>query len=248
MGANLTPTNPGGLGTTASVPRLMKGQGTIVATGQIGFPPGLAEIGERIGAQRVMTLTSTYDHRIIQGAESGRFLGAGRGAARRRGRLLRGRLRAHLGVAVTPLRRRGPAAAPAHAPAAPGPVDERLLQAAATANALVRSLRTHGHLAASLDPLGSTPPGDPALDPPGIGLTPELMAQIPSKLLHIFVPGDTLADAFPRLRDTYCGTISCRLEHISSHQVRRWLREKIESGEFRQPLPRRGAARADARA
>ena len=94
VGANLTLTNPGGLGTTASVPRLMTGQGTIVATGSIAFPPGLAEIGERIGAEKVMTLTSTYDHRVIQGAESGRFLGARRGAARRRGRLLRGRLRA----------------------------------------------------------------------------------------------------------------------------------------------------------
>ena len=235
VGGNLTLTNPGGLGTIASVPRLMKGQGTIVATGLIGFPPGLAEIGEQIGAQRVMTLTSTYDHRIIQGAESGRFLA-------RVEALLAGEdgfyddVFAALGVTITELPDR-PAHGPIHAPAPPGPVNERLLQAAATANALVRSLRTHGHLAASLDPLGSTPPGDPALDPQEIGLNPELMAQIPSKLLHIFVPGETLADSFPRLRDTYCGTISYQLEHISSHQVRRWLREKIESGEFRQPLP-----------
>jgi 2-oxoglutarate decarboxylase len=240
IGANITLTNPGGLGTSASVPRLMRGQGTIVATGQIRFPPGLAEIGAQIGAQRVMTLTSTYDHRIIQGAESGRFLG-------RVEALLGGEdcfyeeVFAALGIeAPPPPQRAAPAAglAAAAAVAAPaGGVDERLRQAAATANALVRSLRTHGHLAASLDPLGSTPPGDPALDPQEIGLTPALMAQIPSKLLHIFVPGETLADAFPRLRDTYCGTISYQLEHISSHQVRRWLREKIESGEFRRPLP-----------
>ena len=234
VGANISLTNPGGLGTTASVPRLMRGQGTIVATGAIGFPPGLAEIGDRIGAQRVMTLTSTYDHRIIQGAESGRFLGRVEALLAGEDGFYDGVFEA-LGIAIAPLPPRPPA--PVHAPGAPGPVDLRLLQAAATANALVRSLRTHGHLAASLDPLGSTPPGDPALDPQEIGLNPELMAQIPSKLLHIFVPGDTLADAFPRLRDTYCGTISYQLEHISSHQVRRWLREKIESGEFRQPLP-----------
>jgi 2-oxoglutarate dehydrogenase E1 component len=232
-GANITLTNPGGLGTSASVPRLMRGQGTIVATGQIGYPAGLAEIGERIGAQRVMTLTSTYDHRIIQGAESGRFLG-------RVEALLAGAdgfyedVFAALGVAVRPLPQR-PAPEPGVGPGT-GTVDERLLQAAATANALVRSLRTHGHLAASLDPLGSTPPGDPALDPQEIGLTPALMAKIPSKLLHIFVPGETLAEAFPHLRATYCGTIAYQLEHISSHQVRRWLREKIESGEFRRPL------------
>src|SRR5919109_4361769 len=72
--ANVTLTNPGGIGTIASVPRLMVGQGTIVATGSIGYPPGLQNIGEALGAEKVMTMTSTYDHRIIQGAESGRFL------------------------------------------------------------------------------------------------------------------------------------------------------------------------------
>ncbi len=74
-GANVTLTNPGGLGTAASVPRLMSGQGTILAIGAIGYPPGLAAIGASLGAEKVMTMTSTYDHRVIQGAESGRFLG-----------------------------------------------------------------------------------------------------------------------------------------------------------------------------
>src|SRR5947209_16683124 len=73
-GANVSLTNPGGLGTVASVPRLMVGQGTIVATGSIAYPVGLERIGAAIGAEKVMTMTSTYDHRIIQGAESGRFL------------------------------------------------------------------------------------------------------------------------------------------------------------------------------
>ncbi len=74
-GANITLTNPGGLGTIASVPRLMNGQGTIVATGSIAYPVGLGAVGEQVGAEKVMTMTSTYDHRVIQGAESGRFLG-----------------------------------------------------------------------------------------------------------------------------------------------------------------------------
>src|SRR3712207_4075656 len=73
-GANISLTNPGGIGTIASVPRLMTGQGTIVATGSIAYPVGLGNIGGLIGAEKVMTMTSTYDHRIIQGAESGRFL------------------------------------------------------------------------------------------------------------------------------------------------------------------------------
>src|SRR5437763_11826817 len=70
-GANLSLTNPGGIGTIASVPRLMPGQGTIIATGAIGRPVGAADVP---GVEKVMTMTSTYDHRIIQGAESGRFL------------------------------------------------------------------------------------------------------------------------------------------------------------------------------
>jgi 2-oxoglutarate decarboxylase len=74
VGANVTLTNPGGIGTIASVPRLMPGQGTIVATGAIGYPPGLAAVGAAIGAEKVMSMTSTYDHRVIQGAESDRFL------------------------------------------------------------------------------------------------------------------------------------------------------------------------------
>ena len=73
-GGNISLTNPGGIGTVASVPRLMVGQGTIVATGSISYPVGLEAIGAQIGAEKVMTMTSTYDHRIIQGAESGRFL------------------------------------------------------------------------------------------------------------------------------------------------------------------------------
>jgi 2-oxoglutarate decarboxylase len=231
VGANVTLTNPGGLGTVSSVPRLMPGQGTIVATGSIGFPPGLAEVA---GAQKVMTVTSTYDHRIIQGAESGRFLA-------RVDALLTGAdgfyedVFAALGVPIAPLPALATPTAPA-APAAGATPGEDLLQAAATANALVRSLRTHGHLAATLDPLGSVPRGDPALDPHQIGLTTVLMAQIPSRLLHIFVPGATLAEAFPQLRETYCGNIAYQIEHIASHQQRRWLRAKIESGAFRQPL------------
>src|SRR2546423_1028449 len=77
-GASIVLTNPGGIGTVASVPRLMKGQGTIVATGAIGYPPEFTTIAEsglrQLGVSKVMTMTSTYDHRVIQGAESGEFL------------------------------------------------------------------------------------------------------------------------------------------------------------------------------
>src|SRR6202140_615079 len=78
IGATVVLTNPGGIGTVASVPRLMKGQGTIIATGAIGYPPEFTAIAEsglrQLGVSKVMTMTSTYDHRVIQGAESGEFL------------------------------------------------------------------------------------------------------------------------------------------------------------------------------
>ncbi len=246
-GANISLTNPGGIGTVASVPRLMVGQGTIVATGSIAYPVGLGSIGAMIGAEKVMTMTSTYDHRIIQGAESGRFL-------QRVEALLQGEERfyeqvfADLGAALPELppppapaaaaaASAPPPPAPAPAPAAPAAApSEDLLQAVQAATSLLKAHRTHGHLAARLDPLGREPEGDPALDPEPLGLTPEVMAQIPAHILRMWVPGATLADALPHLRETYCGPIAYEIEHIASHRQRLWLREAIESGRFRKPL------------
>ena len=290
QGANITLTNPGGLGTVASVPRLMPGQGTIVATGAIAYPPGFAgadpaQLGE-LGVTKVMTMTSTYDHRVIQGAESGSFL-------RRIDQLLQGeedfyaRVFGALGVELVEpdpaagAAAAGPAPTPAQSPAklataspataaaiaavppadrpakpAPGPrgpatadepvpatvkpavtgePDEALLQAVQAATSVVKAHRMHGHLAARLDPLGSEPTGDPALDPETVNLSPELMARIPASVLRVAVPGDTFAEALPHLQDTYCGTLAYEIEHISTHEQRIWLRQMIESGEHRRP-------------
>ena len=107
--------------------------------------------------------------------------------------------------------------------------------------ALVKAYRTHGHLAARLDPLGSEPVGDPALEPERLvpPLTPELQARIPARLLRVHVPGETLADVLPKLQETYCGTSAYEIEHISDHQERVWLRQAIESGTY-QRAARRG--------
>jgi len=117
--------------------------------------------------------------------------------------------------------------------------DERLLGAVAAAMALVKAIRMHGHLAARLDPLGSDPPGDPALDPLRLtpALTPELQAQIPARLLRLSVEGETLLEALPRLQEVYMGTIAYEIEHIADHAERVWLRQAIETGRFRRPLP-----------
>jgi 2-oxoglutarate dehydrogenase E1 component len=131
------------------------------------------------------------------------------------------------------------AAAPAAAP--PPPVtapDDVLLGGVAAAMSLVKAHRSHGHLAARLDPLGTEPVGDPALEPERLEppLTPELQARIPARLLRVYVEGDTLADVLPRLHETYCGTIAYETEHITDHEERVWLRQAIESGRYRQPL------------
>ena len=133
-----------------------------------------------------------------------------------------------------------PAAAPAPAPVPAAPADEELLGGIAAAMALVKAFRMHGHLAARIDPLGSEPHGDPALEPERLipKLTPELQARIPASLLRLFVEGETLADALPRLRETYTGTIAYEIEHISDHEERVWLRQAIESGRYRRPLSR----------
>jgi len=239
QGANLSLTNPGGIGTIASVPRLMTGQGTIVATGAIGYPPGLQSIGSMIGAEKVMTMTSTYDHRVIQGAESGQFLQVVEAYLQGEHGFFESVFEAlgatlgdlpHPPAAAATVRDGRGAAEPA------GPPDEALLQAVQAAVSLIKAHRMHGHLAAKLDPLGSEPEGDPALDPEPLGLTPELMARIPARILRTGVPGATLADALPHLRETYCGTIAYEVEHIASHRQRTWLREKIETGAFRKPL------------
>jgi 2-oxoglutarate dehydrogenase E1 component len=117
-------------------------------------------------------------------------------------------------------------------------VDETLLGGVAAAMALVKAYRMHGHLAARLDPLGSEPMGDPALDESRLvpALTPELQARIPASLLRLYVEGDTLREALPLLRAVYTGSIAYEIEHISDHAERVWLRQAIESGRFRQPF------------
>jgi multifunctional 2-oxoglutarate metabolism enzyme len=249
QGTNISLTNPGGIGTVASVPRLLAGQSAIIATGSIAYPPEWSHASpdrlRQLGVSKVMTLTSTYDHRVIQGAESGAFL-------RRVEQLLQGEDQFYEGVAADLGIEPGPVAA-AHAAAAsapplsaapptaepatvPGAVDEELLQAVQAATSVLKAFRTHGHLAAQLDPLGSKPKGDPALEPENLNLTPELMSRIPASILRIGVPGETLLEALPRLRTAYCGTIGYQFEHLSSHNQRVWMREMIETGAHRQPL------------
>lgn len=225
-GATITLTNPGTIGTVASVPRLMKGQGSIIATGAI----------RDIAGAKVMTITSTYDHRVIQGAESGIFL-------RSLDELLGGgadfyeSVARALGLGPSALGTAPPKPeAQVPKPSETSPSDISELKHVAAAMALVRAYRSFGYLAAPLDPLGSAPPGDPALDPSRLGLNPEIMAGIPADVLRVYVPGRTLADAIPELQRVWCSSIAYEVEHITSHEERVWLRQTIESGAHRPTL------------
>jgi 2-oxoglutarate dehydrogenase E1 component len=241
QGASFTLTNPGGIGTVASVPRLMAGQGAILAAGAIGYPPGFASANEaalkQLGISKIMQMTSTYDHRVIQGAQSGEYL-------KRVDELLQGKdgfydaIFASLGLRAGTLQPAQTsampaivsAAAPAEAVAAPS---DEMLRAVAAGMAIVAAYRTHGHLAATLDPLGTPPIGDPSLEPANWGLTPALQSAIPAPVLRVKVPGNSLAEVLPRLRETYASTIAYEVEHISNTEQREWLRDYIESGKHK---------------
>ncbi len=238
--ATITLTNPGGVGTVGSVPRLMAGQSAIIAVGAIGIPAGFSglstEARAALGIRPIMTLTSTYDHRLVQGLESGMLLrqmevllAGGQGFYEDVFRSLQLDLPALPEVASAP-------PLTVSAGSALATPNQQLMRAVAAGMSLVKAYRTHGHLAAHLDPLGSEPPGDPSLEPATVGLDHTLMTQVPAEMLRVAVPGATLADALPRMRQTYCGTIAYEIEHISSHEQRTWLRSQIESGAHLVPL------------
>ena len=237
QGASFTLTNPGGIGTVASVPRLLAGQGAIIAAGAIGYPPGFANANEQslrlLGVSKVMQMTSTYDHRVIQGAQSGEYL-------RRVDQLLQGNdgffeaVFESLGLQAAPVPQitatiAAGASAPGAGAMATKPSDE-MLRAVASGMAIVSAYRRFGHLAAHLDPLGAEPVGDASLDPQTYGLTPALQSAIPAGVLRVKLPGNTLAEVLPHLKETYSSTIAYEIEHISNATQRVWLRDHIESG------------------
>jgi 2-oxoglutarate decarboxylase len=236
-------TNPGTVGTVGSVPRLMPGQGAIIATGAIDYPAefqGAApETRALLGISKVMTLTCTYDHRIIQGAESGLFLA-------RVQALLQGDSRfyeeifADLRLPYQPAKWE-----PDRATALPGTGADQLPAAAKQAAVLqlINAYRVRGHLIADLDPLGSEPSYHPELDPANYGLTiwdldrefltGSLAEAVRDGASH---PTATLREILETLRQTYCGKSACEYMNIQVPEQKRWLQLRMEPAAAKAPL------------
>jgi len=235
-------TNPGTVGTMASSPRLMTGQGAIVAAGAIDYPAefqGAApETRSMLGIGKVMSLSCTYDHRIIQGAESGMFLGKVQS-------LLDGNdgfyeeIFAHLKMPHQPVRWEEDR----HVllPGASGRTAEIAKEAGVLQ--LINAYRVRGHLIADLDPLGGEPSYHPELDPVTYGLTiwdldREFLTGSLSEAIgeHGPKPVATLREILETLRQTYCGKIGCEYMNIQHPEQKRWLQHRMEPQANNWPL------------
>ncbi len=236
VGTTVSLTNPGTIGTSLSVPRLMAGQGAIVGTGAIGVPAeyrGMsAEMISELGISKVMTVTSTYDHRIIQGATSGSFL------ATLDAYLLGGdgfyeRIFRDLGVPHESIAWAGD-----HNPQifAVGGNTEAIAKQARVLQ-LIRAYRVRGHLWADLDPLGSERVPQQELELSHYGLT---VWDLDRKFIAGGLAGNhgtlALRDILDTVRETYCRHLGVEYMHIQEPEMRAWLQERMESTRNGGPL------------
>jgi len=237
QGTTVSLTNPGTIGTVASTPRLMAGQSVIIATGAIEYPAEYQAMApeslSQLGISKAMTISSTYDHRVIQGAESGAFLA-------RVHELLAGEHRfyddifADLEIAYPPMRW-----AIDHNPALLGGGDQARAQTIKQARVLelINAYRVRGHLIADIDPLHAMPlHHHPELDIETYGLTIW-------DLDREFITGGLAGREFTSLREildilqrAYCGKVGIEYRHIQSKEQKVWIREQIRI-HFVEPQP-----------
>jgi 2-oxoglutarate decarboxylase len=219
-------TNPGMLGTTQSIPRLLAGQGLIVAAGSIGYPAEyqLADPAAlaRLGVSKVLTLTSTYDHRVIQGAESADFLSRVAG-------LLAGentfyeRVFTSLSVPHEPVR----LARDSNPYLSDRGVDA-LVQKQAGVLALINMYRVRGHLVAHTNPLSTEIPTHPELELEHHGLT---LWDLDREFYTGTLGGReraTLREIERILREAYCGTLGVEYMFIQEPDQKAWIQRRVE--------------------
>jgi multifunctional 2-oxoglutarate metabolism enzyme len=224
QGANVTLTNPGTIGTVQSVPRLMPGQGVIVGVGSIDYPAEFEGADRKnlssLGISKVVTVTSTYDHRIIQGAESGLFL-------KRVHELLLGEHGVYESIFSAldmPYE-----AVKWHPDVNPIDREESMLQKQMQVATLIRVYRVRGHLIADLDPLHWKDPVMPVeLDPFTYGLT---IWDLDREFLTGGIGGTDrmqLGKLLGLLRDAYCRTTGIEYMHIQETDEQHWIQSKVE--------------------
>ena len=224
QGTTISLTNPGTIGTAASNPRLMSGQSAIIATGSIEYPAEYqamtASALSQIGISKVVTVTSTYDHRVIQGAESGMFLA-------RIHEFLKGQhgfydqIFADLEIHFMPLRW-----AEDYNPTLFGG-DREQVEKQANVLQLINAYRIRGHLLADIDPLKMTSHHASELDLENFGLTIwDLDREFITGGLH----GEKTASlrrVLDILRKAYCGKVGIEYRHIQSKEQKDWIRQKV---------------------
>ena len=221
-GTTVSLTNPGTLGTVHSVPRLVQGQGLILGVGAMDYPAEFqgasAETIADLAISKVITLTSTYDHRIIQGAQSGDFL-------RRIHEILLGdgdfygEIFAALRIPYVPIHW--------HADI---PEGKNQLNKAARVQALIQAYRTNGHLMSDTDPLEYKQRSHPDLDVVTHGLTLwDLDREIATGGFG-GSPYAKLRNILGILRDSYCRSIGIEYMYIDSPEERKWIQSQVEVG------------------
>nr|WP_307859024.1 multifunctional oxoglutarate decarboxylase/oxoglutarate dehydrogenase thiamine pyrophosphate-binding subunit/dihydrolipoyllysine-residue succinyltransferase subunit [Herbiconiux sp. SYSU D00978] len=220
-GTTISLTNPGGLGTVHSVPRLMKGQGSIIGAGALEYPAEFQGAAEHtlieLGIGKTITLTSTYDHRVIQGAGSGEFL-------KKVHELLIGQrdfyedIFSALRIPYEPIRW----GTDVHVDLADA------INKTARVHELINSYRVRGHLMADVDPLEYVQRSHPDLDIASHGLT---FWDLDREFVTAGFGGRRqmkLRDILGVLRDSYCRTVGVEYMHIQDPKQRKWMQEHLE--------------------
>ena len=228
-GTTMSLTNPGGIGTVHSMPRLMQGQGTIIGVGAMEYPASYAGMSDETVAElaisKIITLTSTYDHRIIQGAQSGEFLKLVH-------QLLLGeqgfydQIFTSLRIPYEPVRWVRDVAVTSE-----GQIDKtaRVIE-------LIHAYRVRGHLMADTDPLEFEIRKHPDLDVREHDLTLwDLDRSFP---VGGFAGKEKmrLRDILGVLRDSYCRRVGIEYMHIQDPEERRWIQQRVEQ-RYAKPKP-----------
>ena len=218
-GTTASLTNPGGIGTVHSVPRLTKGQGCIIGAGALDYPAEFQGMSEehlaKLGVSKVITLTSTYDHRVIQGAGSGEFL-------RIINELLLGKrgfydeIFADLRIPYQPIRW------------SVDTEDSEARSKETRVQELINAYRVRGHLMADIDPLEYKQRSHPDLDVLTHGLSLWDLDRVVKTGGFGGKPKMLLRDVLKILRDSYCRTVGVEYMHIHSPEERKWMQEQLE--------------------